>query len=142
MNWEECLEHAAVTDIGMRRATNEDAYAIMLASDMEAWRQSGHLFVVADGIGAHAAGELASKMAVAGVSRTGTPSTTISLHPSVFTGPFKRRTPKCISGGRRTLISTTWAPPPVCSSCCRRAPWWLTWAIAVSIVSVVQGWSS
>lgn len=68
VNWDECLQHAAVSDIGMRRATNQDSYAVVLASGMEAWRQSGHLFVVADGMGAHAAGELASEMAVAGIT--------------------------------------------------------------------------
>lgn len=68
MNWDECLQHAEVSDIGMRRTTNQDAYAVVLASDMEAWRQHGHLFVVADGMGAHAAGELASEMAVSGIS--------------------------------------------------------------------------
>jgi len=52
----------------MRRATNQDAYAVVLAGDMDAWRKSGHLFVVADGMGAHAAGELASKMAVSGIT--------------------------------------------------------------------------
>ena len=35
---------------------------------MEAWHRSGHLFVVADGMGAHAAGELASEMAVSGIA--------------------------------------------------------------------------
>lgn len=68
VNWEDCLQHAAISDIGMRRATNQDSYAVVLASDIQAWRRSGHLFVVADGMGAHAAGELASKMAVAGIT--------------------------------------------------------------------------
>ena len=68
MNWEDCLQYATVSDIGMRRATNQDSYGAVLASDMEAWRQSGHLFVVADGMGAHAAGELASGMAVSGIT--------------------------------------------------------------------------
>ncbi len=68
VNWDDSLQHAAVSDIGMRRATNQDSYAVILASDMAAWRRSGHLFVVADGMGAHAAGELASEMAVAGIS--------------------------------------------------------------------------
>ncbi|MHB8973827.1 MAG: PP2C family protein-serine/threonine phosphatase [Pirellulaceae bacterium] len=62
------MQHAEVSDIGLRRTTNQDAYAVVLASDMEAWRRSGHLFVVADGMGAHAAGELASEMAVSGIS--------------------------------------------------------------------------
>ena len=68
MNWEDCLQHAEISDIGMRRTTNQDAYAVMLANDIEAWRRHGHLFVVADGMGAHAAGELASEMAVQGIS--------------------------------------------------------------------------
>ena len=68
MNWEDCLQHAEVSDIGLRRTTNQDSYAVVLASDMEAWHRSGHLFVVADGMGAHAAGELASEMAVSGIA--------------------------------------------------------------------------
>lgn len=68
MNWEDCLQHAAVSDIGMRRTTNQDSFEVVLASDYEAWQQRGHLFVVADGMGAHAAGELASEMAVSGIT--------------------------------------------------------------------------
>ena len=68
VNWEDSLQHAEVSDIGLRRMTNQDAYAVVLASDVEAWQRSGHLFVVADGMGAHAAGELASEMAVAGIA--------------------------------------------------------------------------
>jgi protein phosphatase len=37
--------------------------AVMLAGTREKWHQRGHLFMVADGMGAHAAGELASKLA-------------------------------------------------------------------------------
>jgi protein phosphatase len=37
--------------------------AIALATDMADWQSRGHLFVVADGMGAHAAGELASQLA-------------------------------------------------------------------------------
>lgn len=58
------VEHAAVTDTGLRRSTNQDSLATILAGDPEKWRTRGHLFMVADGMGAHAAGELASKMAV------------------------------------------------------------------------------
>ena len=36
----------------------------MPAADDEHWQQIGHVFLVADGMGAHAVGELASKMAV------------------------------------------------------------------------------
>jgi len=48
----------------MRRQNNQDSLNAMLAPDPEYWQQRGHLFVVADGMGAHAAGELASKLAV------------------------------------------------------------------------------
>jgi protein phosphatase len=49
--------------MGMRRASNQDSLAIALAEDDRDWRSRGHLFVVADGMGAHAAGELASQIA-------------------------------------------------------------------------------
>ena len=54
----------------MRRANNQDAHAEVLASDLETWSERGHLFIVADGMGAHAAGELASKIAVDTVALT------------------------------------------------------------------------
>src|SRR5262249_43967059 len=47
----------------MRRSNNQDSYTTVRASNVEAWRQRGHVFLVADGMGAHAVGELASKMA-------------------------------------------------------------------------------
>lgn len=54
---------AAVSDVGMRRASNQDSFAIALADSKTKWQKHGHLLMVADGMGAHAAGELASKMA-------------------------------------------------------------------------------
>jgi len=47
----------------MRRANNQDSLAVMLAETQQAWQTHGHFFLVADGMGAHAAGELASKLA-------------------------------------------------------------------------------
>jgi protein phosphatase len=57
------IEHAHLTDKGVRRSHNQDNYAIQLASDEEGWRQRGHLFLVADGMGAPAVGEKASEQA-------------------------------------------------------------------------------
>ncbi|MBM3998103.1 MAG: serine/threonine-protein phosphatase [Planctomycetes bacterium] len=62
--WENRIEYASVTDVGMRRESNQDSIAVNLASDRDAWRQGGHVLMVADGMGAHAAGELASRLAV------------------------------------------------------------------------------
>jgi protein phosphatase len=64
VNWSQSLQYAVLSDIGMRRANNQDSAAVALAIDEQAWATRGHLFVVADGMGAHAAGELASKLAV------------------------------------------------------------------------------
>ncbi len=61
---------AALSDVGLRRANNQDAYVIALAGDEADWRARGHLLMVADGMGAHAAGELASKMACESVGHT------------------------------------------------------------------------
>jgi PPM family protein phosphatase len=62
--WSRCLDFAALSDIGLRRANNQDSYTTSLAGSEAEFIERGHLFIVADGMGAHAAGELASKMAV------------------------------------------------------------------------------
>lgn len=62
--WQPYLQVAGISDLGLRRSNNQDAMTIALARDLEDWKVAGHLFLVADGMGAHAAGELASKIAV------------------------------------------------------------------------------
>jgi len=64
------LETAALSDIGLRRGNNQDAMATLIAGSQEKFEERGHLFLVADGMGAHAAGELASKLAADVVSLT------------------------------------------------------------------------
>jgi PPM family protein phosphatase len=69
-----------VTDRGQLRSKNEDQFAITEVRGVLRVRQSsvtqpevqvgdqlGHLFIVADGMGGHQAGEVASAMAVAGI---------------------------------------------------------------------------
>lgn len=64
------IEHASMTDVGIRRSHNQDAHATLLATDEDQWRGRGHVFMVADGMGAHAVGEMASDMAVSIVPHT------------------------------------------------------------------------
>ena len=63
-SWKHCLEYAVISDVGLRRANNQDSYAVLLAGTQQDFDERGHLFMVADGMGAHAAGELASKIAI------------------------------------------------------------------------------
>jgi protein phosphatase len=51
----------ARTDPGLKRAHNEDAYAIL---------EDHHLFVIADGMGRHAAGEVASQLCVDAIAES------------------------------------------------------------------------
>ncbi|MFT4554703.1 MAG: serine/threonine protein phosphatase PrpC [Planctomycetaceae bacterium] len=64
MRWEQKVQYATISDIGMRRKNNQDSATVQLCGDHEVWNQYGHLFIVADGMGGHAVGELASKIAV------------------------------------------------------------------------------
>ena len=52
------VSSASATDKGLRRSTNEDRFSV---------RQDLNLFIVADGMGGHAAGEVASLAAVEGI---------------------------------------------------------------------------
>src|SRR3954470_9511738 len=58
------LKHAALSDLGMRRTNNQDSIAMVVTDDVATWATRGHLMIVADGMGAHAAGELARKLGV------------------------------------------------------------------------------
>ena len=58
------LEVESLSDVGLRRPNNQDSMAVVMASSRGAWQQRGDLFIVADGMGAHAAGERASKLSI------------------------------------------------------------------------------
>ena len=52
------------TDIGLKRQLNEDSVISIRPEDQQVMENKGILFVVADGMGGHARGDVASKMAV------------------------------------------------------------------------------
>ena len=60
----EPVRYAALTDVGVKRSHNQDACAARPAVDAPGFASSGHIFVVADGMGGHAVGEKASAKAV------------------------------------------------------------------------------
>ena len=64
MRWEQLIRYGSISDIGFRRRNNEDALIVQMCPDRATWKTHGHLFLVADGMGGHAVGELASKIAV------------------------------------------------------------------------------
>ncbi|MFN8474885.1 MAG: Stp1/IreP family PP2C-type Ser/Thr phosphatase [Anaerolineae bacterium] len=58
------VEVGQATDVGLVREGNEDSISVHEPLDEAVMRAKGRLFLLADGMGAHAAGELASRMAV------------------------------------------------------------------------------
>lgn len=64
------MQCEAGTDIGLRRKNNEDSHCVHICADEAEWRRAGHLIMVADGMGGHAVGELASQLAVENVPHT------------------------------------------------------------------------
>lgn len=62
------LEVAQLTDVGRKREHNEDNMAYVIPKDEQVLAMKGALFIVADGMGGHAAGEVASEIAVDTVS--------------------------------------------------------------------------
>ncbi|MCG8648927.1 MAG: protein phosphatase 2C domain-containing protein [Pirellulales bacterium] len=87
-DWKPGVVFSELSDIGMRRANNQDAMASLPAQNADRFRSRGHLFVVADGMGAHAAGELASRMATENIAmnyfRTGNADPIDALRAAVI----------------------------------------------------------
>lgn len=62
------LDVAQLTDVGRKRDHNEDNMKYVIPKDPMVMTHKGALFIVADGMGGHAAGEVASEIAVDTIS--------------------------------------------------------------------------
>lgn len=58
------LDAAELTDVGRRRERNQDNVTHLIPSDPQMLDEKGALFIVCDGMGGHAAGEVASELGV------------------------------------------------------------------------------
>jgi protein phosphatase len=61
------FHHAGLTDTGMLREHNEDDYTLPVQVDLNTLNHKGHLYVLADGMGGHQKGEVASAVTVEAV---------------------------------------------------------------------------
>jgi PPM family protein phosphatase len=73
------LEVGQVTDVGRKRTANEDNFGTFVPADPAVLAHIGALFVVADGMGGHAKGEVASAIAVDTIIATYQESNTPTL---------------------------------------------------------------
>jgi serine/threonine protein phosphatase PrpC len=63
------IQACFLSDAGCLRATNQDCGRLVEPADEELLKTKGHLAIVADGLGGHAGGETASRLAVETISR-------------------------------------------------------------------------
>ena len=120
LNWDDRLQCAESTDVGMRRLKNQDSRAIVLAADMDAWRDAV----------TSSWWPMAWEHTRPGNWPVNWPSTAYSTSIT-STLNFLRRTPcrrrssrptgKSIAAARLTRISTTWVLRPVLCCSCRGA---------------------
>ncbi|MDR0521639.1 MAG: protein phosphatase 2C domain-containing protein [Planctomycetaceae bacterium] len=68
--WKKSVCCAARSDIGLRRGNNQDSFLVREAVTPRQWLDHGHLFIVADGMGAHVAGEVASRLAAETIAKS------------------------------------------------------------------------
>ena len=58
------IDAAALTDVGLQRANNEDSHLLWEPTSDDDYRRKGRLAIIADGMGGYEGGEKASRLAV------------------------------------------------------------------------------
>jgi protein phosphatase len=79
------VEIGQSTDVGRKRTVNEDNLGLLVPADGEQRRRIGSLFIVADGMGGHAKGEVASALAITTITRAYLHSDSPSLEERIAT---------------------------------------------------------
>ncbi len=97
------LRHSARTDVGRTRDHNEDSLGV--GEDAEAIERLGQLLIVCDGMGGHAAGEVASQMGVEAILQTYYEDSSDD-RPAVLTQAFEQANAAIYEKGRGSMGTT------------------------------------
>ncbi len=93
------VEFAELSDLGRVRQGNEDYLGYVAADSQERARSHGWLFVLADGVGGHDLGEVASKTAVESVLEGFRKCVAGEPHPALLTGLVRTANARVIDAG-------------------------------------------
>ena len=93
------VEFAELSDLGRVRQGNEDYLGHVAPDTQERARSHGYFFVLADGVGGHDLGEVASKTAVESVLDGFRKSSAGELHPALLTGLVRTANVRVIDAG-------------------------------------------
>jgi serine/threonine protein phosphatase PrpC len=93
------VEYAQISDLGKVREGNEDSLGSSLPADEQQARNLGWLFVVADGVGGHAFGEVASHTAVECLLEGFRAAPAGESHPSLLQRLVKKANTRVIDAG-------------------------------------------
>jgi protein phosphatase len=93
------VEFAQLSDLGRVRQGNEDYLGYVAADTPERARSHGWFFALADGVGGHDLGEVASKTAVESVIEGFRKSSAGELHPALLTGLVRTANARVIDAG-------------------------------------------
>lgn len=100
------FHYAGLTNTGMIRDHNEDAYKLPLDADAGTLASKGHLYVLADGMGGHQKGEVASAVTIETVNKEYYASV-ISLEGSNSAEPIIEALSNAIGKANSQVLSAT-----------------------------------